>query len=241
MALRERSSIGSHAPWLRQGARDAVAAGGVTSPAAQAPPSPADGAARALPRGRFDEVDKLLQNATDPRAVALKAPRGGCSAAATRKPRSLLARAATAAPTSDAALELGLLQLKLGRRDRRDQLNRLADRLADESRAARTAASAALAGAGRAGARRRRIGEPCSRTRRRRCSKRSGSRPTIADIRAASGESVLEVQRSAEAAKYFQAALEARRRLTLPRSSASRTVAWSIRIRRTRARRSSAR
>ena len=100
-----------------------------TTPSAQTPATPADAAARAFRDGRFDEVDSLLKNATDPRSLALRArvyvARGRYDEAA-----RLLEKPAAAAPTSDAALELGLLHLKMGRREpARQVLERLADNL----------------------------------------------------------------------------------------------------------------
>jgi tetratricopeptide (TPR) repeat protein len=101
------------------------------SPAAQAPSTPADAAARAFRDGRFEEVDRLLQTATDPRSTAIKA-----QAAIARghydEAQKMLAGAAASAPTSDAALQLALLDEKMGRRDAaRDRLNKLADSLAN--------------------------------------------------------------------------------------------------------------
>ena len=64
---------GSHTPWRASALVMLMLLAAVTSPAAQAPPSPADGAARAYREGRYDEVQAVLKNATDPRSVALKA------------------------------------------------------------------------------------------------------------------------------------------------------------------------
>jgi tetratricopeptide (TPR) repeat protein len=86
-----------------------------TQPSAQAQLSPADTAAQAFKLGRFEEVDKLLQSATDPRSVAIKS-RAVIARGRYEEAEKLLAKVAATAPTSDAALELGLLQLKLGRR-----------------------------------------------------------------------------------------------------------------------------
>ena len=106
-----------------------------TQPLAQGQSSPADAAAQALKLGQYEEVDKLLQNATDPRSVALRG-RAAVSRGRYDEAEKLLARVATTAPTSDAALELGLLQLKLGRRpDAKRTLIRLADNLTPRSAA----------------------------------------------------------------------------------------------------------
>jgi tetratricopeptide (TPR) repeat protein len=77
--------------------------------------SPFDAAVRALNLGRFDEVHNLLRSSNDPRAFALRAQveiaQGRYADA-----EQLLTGPAASAPGSDAALELGLLQTKLGRR-----------------------------------------------------------------------------------------------------------------------------
>jgi tetratricopeptide (TPR) repeat protein len=90
------------------------------SPAAQTRPgaasaSPIDAAWRALTLGHFDEVDRLLRDQTDPRAVAVRA-RAATARGRYADAEKLLTPAAASAPTSDAALELGLLQRYLGRR-----------------------------------------------------------------------------------------------------------------------------
>src|SRR4051794_36101574 len=85
------------------------------SPAAQTPSSPADAAARALRDGRFDEVDRLLQSASDPRSLSIKA-RAAIVRGRYDEARKMLTAPAAAAPTSDAALELALLDEKMGRR-----------------------------------------------------------------------------------------------------------------------------
>src|SRR5262245_34532865 len=103
----------------------------VTQPYAQssAQSTPADAALRALKVGNFDEVDKLLATATDPRSLGV---RGRALVARGRydEAEKLLSRPASTAPSSDAALELGLLQLYLGRvADGKRTLNQLADAL----------------------------------------------------------------------------------------------------------------
>ena len=100
-----------------------------TRPAAQVPAAPADPATRAFREGRFDDIDGLLRNATDPRSLALRA-RAAIARGRYEDAAAMLAKTAASAPTSDAAAELGLLHLKLGRRDEaRDLLERLADNL----------------------------------------------------------------------------------------------------------------
>ena len=78
--------------------------------------SPIQAAARALNAGRFDQVEALLKGVASPEAIVLRAhvdiQRGRYAEA-----EKLLAAVAAEAPGSDAALELGLLQIRLGRRD----------------------------------------------------------------------------------------------------------------------------
>ena len=78
--------------------------------------SPAQAAARALNFGHFDEVDALLQGLTDPRAFVLRA-QADIQRGRYPQAEALLAPPAAANPGGDAALELGRLQLSLGRRD----------------------------------------------------------------------------------------------------------------------------
>jgi len=105
----------------------------LTVPTAQAPAAPArpltpvDHAARAINEGRYDEVDAILKNESDPRVPGLRAQaliaRGRYADA-----EALLKAPAAAAPTGDAALHLGLLQMLVGRRpDAQRVLRRVAD------------------------------------------------------------------------------------------------------------------
>jgi tetratricopeptide (TPR) repeat protein len=77
--------------------------------------TPADAALKALNAGQYSEVETILGSATDPRSVAIRAradiERGRYADAEKR-----LTPVAQAQPGSDAALELGLLQMQLGRR-----------------------------------------------------------------------------------------------------------------------------
>lgn len=98
-------------------------------PAAQSRNTPADNAANLLKVGQYDDVDKLLGDEKEPRAIALRA-RAYIARGRYDEAEKLLAPAAAAAPTSDAALELGLLQMYLGRREQGARgLNRLVDTL----------------------------------------------------------------------------------------------------------------
>jgi tetratricopeptide (TPR) repeat protein len=92
----------------------------LTAPsAAQSPQaralSPLDAAVRALNLGHFDEVEALLRASSDPGAIALRA-RAEIARGRYAEAETLLAGPARSAPGSDAALELGLLQMRLGRR-----------------------------------------------------------------------------------------------------------------------------
>jgi tetratricopeptide (TPR) repeat protein len=77
--------------------------------------SPADEALRALNVGRFDQVEQILDGQSDPRSTAILA-RADIERGRYAEAEQRLAGPAAAQPTSDAALELGLLQLRLGRR-----------------------------------------------------------------------------------------------------------------------------
>jgi tetratricopeptide (TPR) repeat protein len=98
-------------------------------PAAQTRNTPADNAANLLKVGQYDEVEKLLRDEKDPRAIAMRA-RAHVARGRYEDAEMLLTPAAAAAPTSDAALELGLLQMYLGRRDQATAtLNRIIETL----------------------------------------------------------------------------------------------------------------
>lgn len=108
---------------------------GTSSSSQTRPESPIDAATRALNAGRFEQVEAALRDSTDPRAVVLRAQveiqRGRYPQA-----EALLAPAAAASPGGDAALELGLLEIYLGRRT---EAARRLDRLTDVSAASTTA------------------------------------------------------------------------------------------------------
>ena len=76
---------------------------------------PADEALRAINEGRYAAVEQILSGQTDPRAFALRG-RALIELGRYADAEKLLAGPAKAQPTSDAALELGLLQLTVGRR-----------------------------------------------------------------------------------------------------------------------------
>ena len=82
--------------------------------AASTPAAP-DPAARAFNAGQYEQVETLLRSSTDPRSVALRA-RAAIARGRYAEAETMLLAPASASPGSDAALELGLLQLYLGRR-----------------------------------------------------------------------------------------------------------------------------
>src|SRR5919204_1337815 len=83
----------------------------------QKPPSPAQAAQTALTQGKLDQVDKLLEKAdvSDPAIATVKA-RAMVARGRYVEADALLRPVAARLPGGDAALELGLLQLHLGRR-----------------------------------------------------------------------------------------------------------------------------
>ena len=66
-------------------------------------------------RGQYDEVERLLRSATDARSIAIRA-RAEIARGRYAEAEKLLTPVASAQPGSDAALELGLLHMHLGRR-----------------------------------------------------------------------------------------------------------------------------
>src|ERR1700674_5780042 len=98
--------------------------------AAQAPrraPQGLQAATRALVEGRYDEAEDLATklDLRDPSVVAIKA-RAEIARGRYQEAEALLRPAADRAPTSEAALELGLLQHMLGRPDAGALLTRVA-------------------------------------------------------------------------------------------------------------------
>ncbi len=77
--------------------------------------SPAAAAARALNAGQYDEIERLLGSVTDERSVVVRA-RAHIARGRYAEAEKLLGGRVAASPGGDAALELGLLQLYLGRR-----------------------------------------------------------------------------------------------------------------------------
>jgi tetratricopeptide (TPR) repeat protein len=110
LALMGLSAIGG-AVWLSGALPSAQ-----TPPArAPAPASPLDAAAAAINTGRYDEVDGILGGSTDRRAALLRA-RAAIARGRYPEAEKLLAAGAASDPGGDAAVELGGLQMYLGRR-----------------------------------------------------------------------------------------------------------------------------
>jgi tetratricopeptide (TPR) repeat protein len=171
----------------------------VTLQSAQAPPppgSPAEAAARALDAGRYDEVERILEGATDPRSVALRArahiERGRYEAA-----EKLLGPVAAAQPGSDAALELGLLQSTLGRPEASQTLERLMARVTPRTSADFLRLALAARALGEFEDANGFFGNANRLT------------PDDAVINAAWGEMLLEKHNAADAMQSFQLALKA--------------------------------
>jgi tetratricopeptide (TPR) repeat protein len=78
--------------------------------------TPVDAALKALNAGQYGEVETILRSATDPRSVAIRA-RADIERGRYAEAEKALTPVAQAQPGSDAALELGLLQMQLGRRN----------------------------------------------------------------------------------------------------------------------------
>jgi Flp pilus assembly protein TadD len=168
---------------------------------AQSSRRPAPGmeaATRALIEGRYDEVAELTGSLDqqDPGVVALNA-RALIARGRYQDAEAMLRRAAERAPSSDAALELGLLLRMLGRADATAALVRVASLAASASQAADLARAArALAALDRV--------EDAHATFR----DAAALAPRDAAINTAWGELLLDKQQKAEAVKSFQIALE---------------------------------
>jgi tetratricopeptide (TPR) repeat protein len=89
--------------------------------------TPYDAARFSLNAGKYDDVERLLRDDMDPRAFALRA-RALVARGRYQDAEKLLTAPAAAQPGSDAALELGRLQMLLGRRmEARQTLSRLVE------------------------------------------------------------------------------------------------------------------
>ncbi len=180
---------------IAQGQRRAA-----TSPAAPAiPATPFQIAMRAFIEGRYAEVDTLADklDAKDPNVVALKA-RAAIARGQYADAEAALQATASRAPSSEAALELGLLQKLLSRPGANTTLTRVAA-LANTTRNATE-----LARAGRA---LQALGEYQEANGAFRDA--SAAAPGNAAIETAWGDLFLEKYNKADAIKSYQAALEA--------------------------------
>jgi tetratricopeptide (TPR) repeat protein len=163
------------------------------------PATPLQAATRAFIEGRYAEVDALTDklDAKDPNVVALKA-RAAIARGLYADAEAALQSTAARAPSSEAALELGLLQQMLGRPGANGTLARVAA-LADTTRNA-----AELARAGRALQALGKFQDANAAFR-----DAAAAAPTSAAIQTAWGDLFLEKYNKAEAVKSYQAALEA--------------------------------
>jgi cellulose synthase operon protein C len=98
-----------------------------TAQAPRRPPQPLQDLTRALIEGRYDQVDAIAEklDSRDPLVVALKA-RAAIATGQYAQAEAALRPAAARVPTSEAALELGLLQHMLGQSDADATLSRVA-------------------------------------------------------------------------------------------------------------------
>lgn len=161
--------------------------------------TPFQTATRAFIEGRYADVDTLTGklDANDPNVVALKARAAGARGRYAEAESALLA-VALRAPSSEAALELGLLQHLLGRVEAAATLTRVA------ALAGATRNAAELARAGRALQALGRFKDANAAFR-----DATAAAPGSAAIQTAWGDLFLEKYNKAEAVKSYQAALEA--------------------------------
>jgi len=116
-----------------------------TAQSARRPPTPLQSAVRALVEGRYDEVDAMTDklDLRDPNMVAVKG-RAAIARGRYKEADAMLTPQAQRAPTSEAALELGLLEQMLGQTEAPARLEKVAS-LAETSGDARELARAAKA------------------------------------------------------------------------------------------------
>jgi len=167
-------------------------------PPAAPPATPFDAAMRSFIEGRYSELDTQLEklNAADPNVVALKA-RGLIARGRYTDAESLLQPAAARAQTSEAALQLGLLQKTLGRANADETLTRVTG-VIDTTRSpieiARAARALQALGRFKEANDAFRIA--------------ASAAPNNADIQTAWGDLFLEKYNNAEAIKSYQAAFD---------------------------------
>jgi len=166
-------------------------------PSAQTRGGPLENAANLIRVGQYDQVEPLLRDEKEPRAIAMRA-RAHIARGRYQEAEKLLAPAVTAAPAGDAALELGLLQNYLGRRD---EATRTLNRVASGSQSRTPADLLRMARAARA------LGRFQDANTLFRDADRA--QPKDAAINTAWGELFLEKSEKENAQKSFQIALEA--------------------------------
>jgi tetratricopeptide (TPR) repeat protein len=181
----------------------------------QQPDTPYRAATRAFNEGRFDDVDALADkmDPRDPNAAAVKA-RAAIARGRYAQGEALLRPVAARAPSSEAALELGLLQQMLGRPDATALLEKVAP-LADTSND-----PVEVARAGRALRALGRFHEANAAYR-----DASSAAPNDAAIETAFGELFLEKYDNVQALKSFQMALQIDPRWTPAILGSARTLA----------------
>jgi tetratricopeptide (TPR) repeat protein len=159
---------------------------------------PIQQARRALNEGRYDEVEGLVRGAKNADTAAALRAQADIARGRYEEAEASLRQAAAAAPTGDAALELGLLYLMLGRKaDGTRTLETIADRAQNASRPAdffRGARAARAVGDVR-------FAQDLYRA-------ASAGDPKNAEIHASWGELFLEKYNRGEAVKSFQDALK---------------------------------
>src|SRR5438552_11696528 len=191
-----------------------------TSGTAQAPrrpavSSPLAAVSRAWVEGKYDEVEALADklDPRDPNVVAMKA-RAAIARGKYADAEVALRPAATRAPTSEAALELGLLYSMLGRPDANAVLEKIAP-MADTS-----TDPYELARAGRALRALRRLHEANAAYR-----EAAAMLPTDPAIQTGWGDVFLDGHNVREALRSFQMAMQADPRWTPALLGAARTLA----------------
>ncbi len=171
-------------------------------PPAPPPATPFDAAMRSFIEGRYDELDSRIEklNAADPSVVALKA-RGMIARGRYADAEALLEPVAVRAQTSEAALQLGLLQKTLGRPAASQTLERVTDLIST------TRSAVEIARAARALQALDRFKEANDAFR-----IAASAAPGNADIQTGWGDLFLEKYNNSEAIKSYQAAFEADQR-----------------------------
>ena len=184
-------------------------------PPAPKPATPFETATRAFIEGRYDEVDTLTDklDARDADVVALKA-RAGIERGRYADAEALLQPVALRAQTSEAALQLGLLQKMLGR----PAANQTLERVAELTASTRSAVEMARGGRALQALDRFKPANDAFRV-------AASAAPMNADIQTAWGDLFLEKYNNTEAIKSYQAAFEADPRWTPALLGAARALA----------------